>query len=209
MLISLAYDLRSPEQLRGAPSWTASDHFDIEGVPPSGLPWAQRLLLLRSLLEERFQLVVRMETADARVFVLARERPDDTIPKGMRLSAVKCGGGSDAARGPDADSQDCGTRMDPRTGRILSTAGRMNGLAFMLASILGIRVLDRTGLEGQYDFAVAWPIENAAGDIPADPIERHAPLISAVRDQIGLVLRKETIPVSAVAIERIDRPTPN
>ena len=211
MLITRAYDLRSPEQLRGAPSWIDSERFDIEGVPPSDLPWAQRLLLLQALLEDRFQLLVRPETADATVYVLVRERTDTPVPKGMRLSTVKCEGMSPTPGQPEAGPHpNCGTSANPRTGRINPTAGRMNGLAFMLATALGVRVLDRTGLAGQYDFDVVWPVENAAGVTPpADSIDRHAALISAVRDQIGLILRKETIQAPGVFIERIGPPTPN
>jgi uncharacterized protein (TIGR03435 family) len=84
LLIRTSYQLQD-FQLVGAPDWIASERFDIlakaEGdvppTPPRGQPGPMQLML-RTLLAERFKLVVQHETRELPIYalVLARIHPD-------------------------------------------------------------------------------------------------------------------------------------
>ena len=86
---------------------------------------------------------------------------------------------------------------------------------------LGVRVIDKTGLAGKYDFRLQWAQPNtnaaaAAQDLPdgadfLDSVGEPAPdLITAVRQQLGLVLTKGVIPIDGLVVDHVDKtPTEN
>lgn len=212
-LITVAFSLRSRDQILNAPSWTAVERFDIDGRPSADIPRAQHVLLLQALLSERFALVVRPVASELPVYVLARRRGDNAaLPRGMRESTRRC---EETAGPAAADSKqvassraDCFLRGDARGGRITALGARMAALVFQLSGMLGAKVIDQTGLPGRYDFEVVAP--EAASNVQSDDlVARQAWLIAAVESQLGLDLRRETAPASSVYVERVDRPTPN
>jgi uncharacterized protein (TIGR03435 family) len=72
MLIMEAYDVKA-FQISGGPSWVGTARWDLEAkvVGFQGrLPLAQEHLMLRALLEDRFQLKVLSETREMPVFAL-------------------------------------------------------------------------------------------------------------------------------------------
>jgi uncharacterized protein (TIGR03435 family) len=70
MLIALAYQVQE-FQISGGPGWIGSDRFDVEGkVEDAKADPGQLRLMLRSLLEDRFQLKLRGETREAPVYAL-------------------------------------------------------------------------------------------------------------------------------------------
>jgi len=85
-----------------------------------------------------------------------------------------------------------------------------------LASSLGQRervvIVDRTNLDGRYDFDLVWaPFRRPDAPVPgreSGPAER-ADFFTAVREQLGLRLQPEDAHQGAIYIERIERPTPN
>lgn len=85
MLLINAYGLQ-PYQLIGGPSWMDSDGFDIEAKGDPSANQGKVLLMLRSLLEDRFQLRFHRESRELPVYAL-------TITKnGPKLPAPKEGG---------------------------------------------------------------------------------------------------------------------
>lgn len=210
-LITVAFGLRSRDQILNAPSWTAVERFDIDGRPSADIPRAQHVLLLQALLSERFALVVRPVASELPVYVLARRRGDNAaLPRGMRESTRRCGetAGQAAADSKQIASSDCFLRGDARGGRITALGARMAALVFQLSGMLGAKVIDETGLPGRYDFEVVAP-EGASNVQSDDLVARQAWLIAAVESQLGLDLRREAAPASSVYVERVDRPTPN
>ena len=57
--------------------------------------------------------------------------------------------------------------------------------------------VDKTGLTGVYDFTLSWNEEEGPS------------LASALRDQLGLQLRSEKVPVSRFVLDSAQKPTPN
>jgi uncharacterized protein (TIGR03435 family) len=69
LLIRIAWDVRD-FQIVGAPSWVTSNRFDIEAVSNGKTSPAEKKLMLRSLLEERFQVKLHRETRQMPVYEL-------------------------------------------------------------------------------------------------------------------------------------------
>ncbi|MDQ6664170.1 MAG: TIGR03435 family protein, partial [Acidobacteriota bacterium] len=139
-LISVAYDVRG-FQIAGAPSWVGSERFDILAKPGTGEtpgPEFEKRFKerIRSLLADRFQLVVRNETKEMPVYALV-------IAKGG--SKLKSSEGDDANRGIHMDR-----------GVINGTQTQVEFLARSLANQVGKPVVDKTGLAGKYDWKLEW-----------------------------------------------------
>jgi uncharacterized protein (TIGR03435 family) len=86
-------------------------------------------------------------------------------------------------------------------------ARHLPDLCERLGSVTGRPVIDKTGLDGDYQIELAY-LANAAVEIdPADPVEG---IFSAVRNQLGLRLEPRRATVDVVRIESIDKvPTAN
>jgi uncharacterized protein (TIGR03435 family) len=69
--------------------------------------------------------------------------------------------------------------------------------------------VDNTGLEGNYDFTLAFdrnPVPPAGTDAPP----RLGPdIFSAVKEQLGLKLEPAKAPVRFLVIDRVERPSAN
>jgi uncharacterized protein (TIGR03435 family) len=79
---------------------------------------------------------------------------------------------------------------------------------------VGRAVVDRTGLEGVYDWTLQWtPAFNAApgGAAPvANPdAAGEVSLFTALREQLGLKLDAQRAPIDVLVIDRAELPTPD
>jgi len=105
----------------------------------------------------------------------------------------------------DATAEE-GTGMNTSGGqhrsRAVATATSMELLAGYLGNRLGRIVVDKTGLAGRYDFTLEWAPDEAV-ESPAPP------LITALREQLGLRLETQKSPVEVLVIDSLERPTEN
>jgi uncharacterized protein (TIGR03435 family) len=90
----------------------------------------------------------------------------------------------------------------------------MSRLAATLSVFAGRIVVDRTGLDGAYDFDLAWTPERISpegpppGVAPLPPPDPNGPsLFTAVSEQLGLKLVSARGPVEVLVIDRAERPT--
>src|SRR5688572_513162 len=103
-LITFAYQIRS-FQLEGGPEWIASDRFDIlarseREVPATGAFFNGQeplRMMLRTLLADRFKLVMHKETKEMPIFELVLARPDGKLGPQLRPAAVDCAAQAAAA----------------------------------------------------------------------------------------------------------------
>ena len=78
----------------------------------------------------------------------------------------------------------------------------MSGLALTLSGTVGRQVIDRTNLEGRYDFQLLFAPENTAdSDRPS--------LNTALQEQLGLKLGTSKGPVQLIVIDRAELPSAN
>jgi uncharacterized protein (TIGR03435 family) len=195
-LIRDAYVLQD-FQVVGGPGWTSDDRFDIAAKAEGNADADQTRLMPRSLLAERFHLVVHDETKDMPVYALVRARADGKLGPSLTVSDVDCDG-------PAPRPRPCGSHisMGPKGATIVAVSSTMARLATSLSSQLHRIVLDRTGLAGGFDVDLRWTPEQAAGTSGPS-------LFTAVQEQLGLKLESTRGPVDVVVIDRVEQPTPD
>ena len=87
-LIARAWSLQS-DQVGGGAAWLQSDGFDVEAKAERNPPADQIWLMLRTLLAERFTLVVRTETRELPVYELVLARKGGKLGPALRPSLGK------------------------------------------------------------------------------------------------------------------------
>ena len=81
----------------------------------------------------------------------------------------------------------------------------MSLLASMLENQMDRRVMDKTGLEGFFDFQLEWAL-----DLNAKASDDSAPSVfTAVQEQLGLRLESTKAPVEVIVIDRAEKPSEN
>ena len=200
-------------QIVGLPASISSARFDIEAKAAGPAGDAELREMFRRLLEERFALRTRQGSESMRVSVLTvagkgpQLRPaPDTAPKSddWRMSPLfqgsKAGPGSSVIR-------------ELRTERV-----SMRYFAEYLSRQLRMPVLDRTGLTGDFTFAIEWSAEpGEAVRSPGTPLPVGSPPPDlfgtagrvAIREQLGLTLTTTTAPVDVLVIESVEPPSQN
>lgn len=107
--------------------------------------------------------------------------------------------------------------MNP--GHLESTGTNTEMLAHILSRQLGRTVVDKTGLTGEYDFALDYTPENMpmpiagapeGGSNPEMSADQGKPsLFTALEEQMGLKLESSKSSVDVIVIDHIDLPTEN
>ena len=90
MMIRSAYGLQT-FQLVGGPAWLATDGYDVIAKAATDAPPDRLFAMVRSLLEDRFHLVVHRETRSLPIYALIRANID-RLGRLLRRSDVDCGG---------------------------------------------------------------------------------------------------------------------
>jgi uncharacterized protein (TIGR03435 family) len=202
-LITMAYDLKD-NQVSGLPGWADSDRFDITAKPESGtrVKDGDERVMIQALLADRFKLNFHKETRELPIYALV------VAKNGLKMQASKGNANFD---------DDAGAKSMPGPGRggpgIRRTRGEINGanvkvdmLADQLSSIVGRSVIDKTGLTGDYDFALKYTPDSADAAAADSP---NPSIFVAVQEQLGLKLEAQRGPVDLYIIDRIEKPSEN
>jgi uncharacterized protein (TIGR03435 family) len=104
-------------------------------------------------------------------------------------------------------------------GQLTAHSFSMVDLAAHLSNQVGRVVLDKTGLQGDYDVTLKWtpaertPLPFGAGPMAQNalpPPETNGPSIfTALQEQLGLKLESQKGPVEILVIDHVEKPTPN
>jgi uncharacterized protein (TIGR03435 family) len=196
-LIYIAYELGSIQLLRRGPDWVAQgdDRFDIEAKAEDPGKTTDRELhdMLQALLAERFQLKFHWEPVEMPGFAL---KIGKNGPKFQPSRSEEAG----ISFAPTAEGKGV-VNGKPILGQPTSMRARRSSMAVLasLLSQIGGRgpVVDGTGLQGVYDFRLAW-------DEEAGPS-----LATAVQEQLGLRLEPQKVPVSFFVIDSAQKPGAN
>jgi len=186
LLIRTAFRLQNT-QIAGGPGWLDTDRFDLEaktGRPEKPTP-DQLSPMMQDLLVERFHLKFHRETRELTVYAL-------TLAKnGPKLKL----------KGED-ESTAMNTHAGQATTQLVGAGVSMEQLAGYVGNRLGRIVLDKTGLNGSYDFTLEWAPDQAT--------DSSAPaLVTALREQLGLKLESHRSPLDVLVIDSIERPSEN
>jgi len=219
-LVLIAYGIQD-YQLLGDPTWTGSEHYDIQAKADSN-PSVQQLEgpMLQVLLENRFQLAIHHETRQLPVYQL-------TVGKGgPKLQTSKDGSCTPySVNSPPLSTPSgppitfCGLRLtvdgSNRTldGKGITMAALAANLSRTYNSTLGRNIVDMTGLSEAFDIHLTWAIEPQIdpGSIgnASPPDLNVASIFTALPEQLGLKLESAKAPVDVVVIDHIERPSPN
>ncbi len=231
-LIQQAYDIRD-FQISGGPGWLSSERYDI--VAKAETPDLNRdkiRVLLQSLLAERFNLKVHRETKELPIYALVVVKGGHKLHKSeIQTDPIGSPPPEASQRGePGVSAHAAGGRPSPgpkgarisfRRGQVDAQMAPLSELVSLLASQLGRTVVDKTGLEGKYDFRLEWtPDESLRGAGPFGEGPSHeaatpaadasAPSIfTALQEQLGLRLEPQKGPVEILVIDHIDKASAN
>ncbi|HTZ73375.1 MAG TPA: TIGR03435 family protein [Candidatus Aquilonibacter sp.] len=207
-LVMEAYRLQS-YQLSGGPSWVDSEMFNIEAKPPEAsdaakinpsdpktAPPSDELLMLRSLLETRFQLLLSKEQRDGTVYSL------EPVSSGIKWDQFR------TPEHPEERPLVTSGREEETTqeGVNYDFTGRNATMALLVEQLerrLNAPVKDDTGLTGNFDFVLHYTYDDslAGAKYPAIP--------SALQEQFGLRLKAEKGPVDHYVISHAEQPSLN
>ena len=202
----------------GGPSWIDSEHFDIEARAEGNPGMEQKRLMIQSLLESRFKLIVHHETRQLPVFALVLSKPGEIGPQLVPHSNdAKC---TDPAAGPppppgpgEQTPAFCGGFfMSARPGTLRESGNNvsMDMFAAMLIQSVDRPVLDRTGLSGAFDLTLDFaPVAGPGSQSGASDPSAPPSIFTAVQEQLGLKLESTTGPVDVLVIDHVEEPMPN
>jgi bla regulator protein BlaR1 len=235
-LIMFAYGLQ-PFQIEGGPSWLTSDRWEIVAKIPDNLVNVPTRIdemgpanyMLRTLLAERFKLVIERTTKDAPIYELQVARADGKLGPKLTISKTDCAdimakareGGPSPALPQPGQPPPCGLFMGP--GNMGGGSAGMTSLARALSNRVGRTVIDKTGLTGNYDFTFDFapdfslggpggggPPVPPPGAPPLPPVDPNAPTIfTALQEQLGLKLEAKRGPVDTIIIKSVELPSPD
>jgi uncharacterized protein (TIGR03435 family) len=198
-LIYNAYGIAS-YQLIGAPDWVMSERYDIEARGAATAGHKEVILMLQTLLADRFAMKARFETRQTPAYILTVAKGG---PKLVFSSPENCVPRDSTRPNPDAKNL-CGNNLVNREGW-RATHISMPGVVATLS--LGLRhpVIDQTGIKGTFDVKLIWSDDPALADTPDSP----PPLPTVVRETLGLEVKAGRGDVDVLVIDHIERPTVN
>jgi uncharacterized protein (TIGR03435 family) len=222
VLIQYAYGVQ-PFQVVGDPQWI-SERYQIDARADANTNRDRMFLMLRSLLEDRFQLKTHRETRDLPVYALVAAR------SGLRLPPPKEGGCVDSAADAPAEWAGGGRMAAPgevqptqapcgsagltlgRTGaRIEGKKIAMPELVRRLSMLLGRSVIDKTGFAELFDLQLDFVPDETTPAMPAPPPDAglSGSSIQQALQQLGLQLQSTKGPVEVIVVDHAERPSAN
>jgi uncharacterized protein (TIGR03435 family) len=213
-MMTLAYRVRD-FQITGGPGWLETDRWDIEAraeegsfSPPTSPPDPNTpdpmSIRLQSLLEDRFRLKIHHETKELPIYEL-------TISKGgskIKLSEDQTFPGQPLPPPQPGSVPRGGLRRSP--GSMMGAAIPISVIAMSLSQQLGRPVVDKTGLQGLYDFKLQWSPDPSPAAGRDAAVDQDGPSIfTALQEQLGLKLDPAKGPVDIIVVDSAQKPTEN
>jgi uncharacterized protein (TIGR03435 family) len=228
--IIFAYKMKVTEAwgqlMRSLPSWAKTDRFDINARAASREPTRDDMrLMVQSLLEDRFKLKVHRENQKMPVFGLYlknAEKPGPQLQPHDPASSCAAplplpAAGTPVERMVGLWPATCGDGDEAWASTYrLREGGRDMTMSAMADWLTGVGeperpILDRTGLKVTFDFAFEFDPEymnpEGVGSNPRDA--SGSTFIEALKEQLGLQLKKEDGVVSLFVVDKIEYPSPN
>ena len=173
--LKFAYGIASDAQLQG-PDWIKSKalRFDIVAKAAPDTPRDQLMAMVQALLAERLKLVLHHEQKQLPYLALV------TGKSGSKMKESSIPVSNPSIRG-----------------RIAAQHMTMQLLATLLSRFERQTVIDKTGLEGGYEFRLEWT--------PDTEPESGPSLFTAVQEQLGLRLESRKGPLDVLVVDSAER----
>jgi uncharacterized protein (TIGR03435 family) len=194
VLIRSAYGVLMEGQVVGLPDWAKTEPIAVEAKTdadttralrklPQMEQWKQSQLMLQAMLADRFALKAHRETRDLPIYEL-------TVAKGglkMKQTAPDSSGGN----------------ANYGSGKVTAHEISVESLSTNLSFAVGRVVVNKTGLEGGYDFTLDYAPDGA------DASDTRSSIFTALEEQLGLKLEPARGPVDVIVVDHVERPTTN
>ena len=238
LLIVSAYQKQS-FQVIGGPGWLNTTKFDVNARTDDPKASTTDLLeMLQGLLADRFKLRVHPETRQVPIYALMLARSGNRLGPQLKRSTADCPGykeqqqkmleaiakggigGLTAMMAKPGESRACGISPAPRTSA--GVGMKLTGMPIvmlteMLTQLVGRPVVDKTGLNGLYDYEITIDaptlirmyaelgvsLPNAAS-LPEGPS-----LMTTLQENLGLKLDAQRGPGQVLVVDSAALPTPD
>ena len=232
-LIARAYGVKD-YQIEGAPQWLGEEYFSVDGRAAGDPTPAEFNEMLKAMLADRFALRAHTSTRVGEVHSLVLARPDRRLGPALKPTSPECLAQIEARKqkpetppppltpllmGQLPGMPRCGVSNTLRISgsgatTISESAQPLSALVDLLTSDLSSPVVDRTGLEGRFDYVIEYEARQAAVTIGGrrglDPNNVEAPrptLRAAIERQLGLKLESVQGEIPILVIDAVERPT--
>lgn len=198
LLIMNAYGFQYSE-IVGGPGWIDADSYEIDAKAADSADRARVMLMLQSLLEDRFQMKVHRETRETPVYALVVDK------NGAKLAVTK----KADCPATEVAGPPCGQMRilpSPAAVRMEGDRAAISELVRVLAVAARRPVLDRTALSGLYDIRLQF-VDEPPDAPPSDAAGLS--IFAALQEQLGLKLESTKGPVEFLVIDHVERPTVN
>lgn len=214
-LIAMAYGGTTgrlgDDRLVGEPSWFSSQRWDLLGKTSPDEGMDRMLLMLQTLLRDRFGLRLALRHPERKVFALVPTRRDRRLGADLKPSTIDC-----ATLLPEVEAKGrwppgiewCGWRYQPGDPAHVEARGVTLGeLAARLEPSPSIQrsVVDRTGLQGTFDFTFTYSTQPASADTNTERVS----IFTALDEHLGLKLVADKAPVDVFAVVAAHPPEPD
>jgi uncharacterized protein (TIGR03435 family) len=180
-----------PDMISGLPKWAKETQFDVVAKAAHDTPPATLRIMLRTLLADRFKLQSHQEDRPTLAYVL-------TVSKhGPQLQPA-------SGTQPHCGWTDLPSGVSRRECQNMTMAELARQLPGLNRIGIGRPVVDKTGLDGTWDFHL--DVRLAPADIGAVP---EGPTIFDAFDQLGLKLEARKVPLPVLVVDRIEPLTEN
>lgn len=198
-LIRIAWDVKA-DKVFGGPSWLEMDKFDILAKASADVTPASVKLMLRTLLQERFDLKARTDMKPLPAFVLSAgkrnglKKSDDSGEPGCKAEQAK-------SDGPIPTESVICHRMTME--RFVSEISNLPGSFNYVGDH---RIENRADLPGEWDFTFTYSLRSRVTTGGAEVVT----LADALDKQLGLKLEPADLPTQVVVVESVnEKPAPN
>jgi uncharacterized protein (TIGR03435 family) len=196
-LIRTAYNVDA-DKVYGGPSWLDYDRFEIVAKTRPGTHSEALRPMLQTLLEDRFQLAVKMDTREVAGYVLSKGQRE------LNLKAAADGANTAGCQPlrPTFDAQIPYATIQCRNVTMDAFAQTLRPM--VSAPLRNLPVVNSTGLEGGWDIDFQYAMRPASADVPA-----NAGVLEAV-DKLGLKLELGKAPQPVLVVESVnEQPSAN
>ena len=234
-IIEEAYDVQS-NQIIGGPDWLNSSTFDIQArlhnsdstKPPFSPDRTKVQKLLQTLLADSAKLTLHNEVRLLESYALVVSEGGSKLQPSQSLDSEPVapfapGAGDQVFMqrvkvGPDGRPEGAHLmRMQMGEAQAVGMDAQgvsISDFARQLSRQLGVAVVDKTGLKGNYDFKLQWKrgadqSANAPENQSFDDTQSPSSLMTAMQDQLGLKLEPQKGPTLVLIIDHIEKPTEN
>lgn len=207
-LIQDAFGIYEESRLLGLSGWEVKDRFDVQAkVDPSKISQFEafsvdeRRSLLQEFMKERFQLVSHHEVREKMGYVLVQSK------KGVAMTQT-------SSANPELVSQGNASFSESRHGHWRAEHCTPDQLAHLLSMERSMPVRNETGLSKDYAFNLEWDPdyekpEGQAQSGSSTNSYKGVSLFVALREQLGLELKAQKIPVDILVVDSLQYPSQN